>query len=115
MVKPAAWMTGVVPSAPRVTVQDWAAPVPPGATVAIMVSVLWAGSMILNVVPLATDTCGNALAAVMVQLSDVPWAGAVVPPLVTVPEPWLVRMSFATDHPGRVTARPRARTARLRS
>jgi len=44
MVNPELWVTGVVPSAPRVTVHDCPVPVPPGQTVTSMVSEDAAGS-----------------------------------------------------------------------
>src|SRR5215472_14404864 len=89
MANPAACATGVVDSAPRVTVHDWEPPVPPGATVTSISSDGSAGSATWNFVAFTAAT-GNAVVTLTVHDSLVPEPGAVVPPLLTVPAASLV-------------------------
>src|ERR1017187_7648062 len=93
MENPPVCATGVVPSAPRVTVHDWDDPVPPGAMVTRNFSDGSNGSQTLNWITPATEAgnappltptfaMGNAPVVFTVHDSTVPAAGAVVPPVV---------------------------------
>ena len=79
-VNPAACATGVVPSAPRVTVHET-----PEIAVTAMISVEAAGavSAIWNWVA-PVSTVGNEADEATAHVSTVPCAGESVPPLVTV-------------------------------
>jgi hypothetical protein len=89
-VKFAEWVTGVVPSAPRVTVQ-----VVPLTLVTIIFSELAAGSATRKNVggEAAELAAGNPLEEETVHVWEVPAAGAVVPPLLTVVCSWLANSS----------------------
>ena len=72
MVNPVVWATGVVPSAPRVTVQ-----VVPDTLVTAMISVSAAMSETWNAVggTAVEDAAGNEVEAATVQFSTVPAGG----------------------------------------
>ena len=90
-VNPLVWVTGVVPSVPRMTVH-----VVPVTFVTSTISVGAAGSCTRNCVPAAVVTAGNVAEDATVHDSDVPAAGAVVPPLETVVELAFANRSTAT-------------------
>src|SRR5271170_7060353 len=94
MVKFAVWATGVVPSAPRVTVQ-----VVPDTLVTAISSDARIWSATWNwVIPVAAG--GKDAPERTVHVSLPPLAGAVVPPEVTVVEGRFAKFSIAaTAHP----------------
>jgi hypothetical protein len=80
-VNPAAWATGVVPSAPRITVH-----VVPATLVTAMISLARDGSLTWNWVGGAAEllAAGNDDDDDTVHVSVVPAAGLVAPPEATV-------------------------------
>lgn len=102
-MNPAEWATGVVLSAPLVTVQ-----VVPETLVTVMISVFAAASATWNWVGgvALLDAAGNVEDEATVQVSCVPDAGAVVPPEATVVDGRLLNSSVATRPPPQISRPP---------
>lgn len=85
MLKPAECVTGIVPSEPRVTPHT----VPVTAVTAMISLVATVSATLKPVDGMAdSDAEGNGVLDATVHCSDVPDAGAPVPPVVTVVSGW---------------------------